>query len=225
MKWLAILLAFIAAGVVIFKLNFPTYSYRYRLQVSLALDEKVYTGSSVIEVAWECGPKIAGLGRCAAYLGGQAAVIDLGSRGVVVATLRTGENILPIPDGAIDAVWLCANAFGNRSTDAELPALPRLTGRRGLSPSNFPRLVWFPNPADVNSARKVTAQNVASILDPTAHFTEAFVEITRDPIAVDIPNKLPWFSELRRQQKGGKGLLSRSGQFQLVYNMFVGENS
>jgi hypothetical protein len=224
MKWLAILAAIIAAAVVIFKMNFSTYTYRYRLQLSLAIDGKVHTGSSVIEVVWECGPKIAGLGRCAPSLGGQAAVIDLGSRGVVVATLRSGENISPAPEGAIDAVWLCAKAFGNQSTNEELPALPRLSGRRNLSPSNFPRLVWFSNPADMKSAKKITFEN-ARVIDPTAHFTEAFVEITRDPIVVDIAKTLPWFPELRRQQKEGRGPLSMSGQFQLVYNMFAGENS
>jgi len=225
MKWLGMLLALVVAAVVIFKSNFPTYSYRYRLQISLSIDEKVYTGSSVIEVTWECGPKITGLGQCAPSLGGQAAVIDLGSRGVVVATLRSGETISPTPDGAIDAVWLCGNAFGNHGINEELPALPRLKGRRDLSPSNLPRLVWFANPADMKSAQKITALNLASVLDPTARFTEGFVEITRDPIVVDIANKLPWFPELRRQQKEGRGILSRPGQFQLVYNMFVGENS
>jgi hypothetical protein len=225
MKWLGILLAIVVAVVVIFKVNYPTYSYRYRLQISLSIDGQVYTGSSVIEVVWECGPKITGLGRCAPSLGGEAALIDLGSRGVVIATLRSGENISPIPDGAVDAVWLCANAFGNKSTNEELPALSHLTGRRDLSPSNLPRLVWFVNPTDMKSAQKITVLNVANVLDPTARFTEAVVEITSDPIVVDISNKLPWFSELRRLQKEGKGLLSHSGQFQLVYNMFVGENS
>ncbi|MEH2565162.1 hypothetical protein [Bradyrhizobium sp. AZCC 2289] len=225
MKWLGVLLAVAVAVIVIYKVNYPSYSYRYRLQVSIAVDEKIYTGSSVIEVVWDCGPKIAGLGRCAPSLGGPATLIDLGAHGVIVATLRSGENISPTPDGAIDAVWLCASAFGYRSTNEELPALPHLTGRRNLSVSNLPRLVWFVNPADMKSAQKVTFLNVASVFDPTAHFTEAFVEITRDPIVVDIPNKLPWFSELRRLQKEGKGTLSKSGQFQLVYNMFVGENS
>jgi hypothetical protein len=225
MKWLGILLALIVAVVVIYKVNFPTYSYRYRLQVSLSVDDKVYTGSSVIDVVWECGPKITGLGRCAPSLGGQAALVDLGARGVVVATLRTGENISPIPDGAVDAVWLCANAFGIRSNNEDLPALPNLTGRRDLSPSNLPRLVWFSNPADMESARKITVQNVASIVDPAVRFNEAFVEITRDPVVIDIPQKLPWFSGLKRLQTNGNGILSKSGQFQLIYNMFVGENS
>ena len=61
MKWLAITGAIIAVAVVIFKVNHPTYSYRYRLQLSLAVDGKVHTGSSVIEVTWERGPKIAEL--------------------------------------------------------------------------------------------------------------------------------------------------------------------
>lgn len=225
MRWLGILFAIVLVGYTAFKPTFPSDSYRYRLQLSLSIDGKIYTGSSVIEVTWECGPRITGLGQCAPSLGGQAAVIDLGSRGIVVATLRTGESISPVPDGAVDAVWLCANAFGNHSTTKELPALRHLTGRRDLSPSNLPRLVWFANPADMKSAQKITVLNVASVLDPTARFTETFVEITKDPIVVDIAKKLPWYSELKRLQMEGRGPLSKTGQFQLVYNMFVGENS
>jgi hypothetical protein len=222
MKWLAILGAIVAVVVVIYKVNFPTYSYRYRLQLSLAVDGKVHTGSSVIEIVWGCGPKVAGLGRCAPSLGGQAAVIDLGSRGVVVAALRNGE--VPPSDGAIDAVWFCAEAFGNKSTNDELPALPGLKGRRDLSPDNFPRLIWFPNRADPKSVKKITVGDVANSLDPTARFTEAFCEITKDPIVVNIAAKLPWYPALEREQKG-KGIASTRGKFQLVYNMFVGENS
>jgi hypothetical protein len=84
--------------------------------------------------------------------------------------------------------------------------------------------VWFSKPDDPGTATKVTVQNIASIIDPTARITEAYVEITNDPIVIDIPSKLPWFAELLRRQKG-KGILSKAGQFQLVHNMFVGENS
>jgi hypothetical protein len=224
MKWLAALLAVVIAVYAVYRLNFPSYSYRYRLEISLSLEERVYTGSSVIEVRWSCGPKVAGLGQCASGLGGQATVIDLGPRGVVVATLYTGENVFPVPDGAVDATWLCANAFGNRSTTDDLPKLPLLKGRRGLSEKNLPRLVWFSNSADPKSARKVTLQNVASIVDPTARFTEAFVEITSDPIVVDIARKLPWYPTLLEAQKG-KGILSEPGKFQIIYKMFVGEGT
>jgi hypothetical protein len=226
MKWLAVFVALIAVVYAAFKINFPTYTYRYRLQVALSIDEKVHTGSSVIEVVWKCGPKISGLGRCASTLRGQAAVIDIGSRGVIVAALRSGYNVLPTPaDRAVDAVALCANAFGNGSTNEELPLLPRLTGRRALAESNFPRLIWFSNPADPTTATKVTPQDIGKIVDPSAHFTEAFVEIAKDPIVVDIQKALPWFAAVQREQKSGKLILSEPGQLNLIYNLFVGEDS
>lgn len=226
LKWLlGIFVGVILIAVIAYTSSHSNYSYRYRLGLTISIDNTNYVGSSVIEVKWECGPRVADSGRCGPSLGGQAALVDLGSRGVVVATLRTGENITPVPDGAVDAVWLCANAFGNHSTNEELPGLERLQGRRDLSPSNFPRLVWFANPADVKSAQKITVENMAQALGPGARFTEAFVEITRDPIVIDIESKLPWLPELRRLQREGKLPSVKTGQFKLVYNMFVGENS
>jgi len=65
-------------------------------------------------------------------------------------------------------------------------------------------------------------QNVGIILDPTAHFTEAFVEITGAPSVVDIANKLPWLPAMQREQMKS-GILSMPGQFQLTYRMFVGD--
>ena len=129
-----------------------------------------------------------------------------------------------MPDGTVDAVFLCANAFGNRSTYEELPTLPRLKGRRELSPDNFPRLLWFSNRDDPKSVKKITVRDVANSLDPAARFTEAFCEITNDPIVVNIADKLPWYPALERAQKG-RGITSFPSKFQLVYNMFVGERS
>jgi len=219
----AVLALVIVALVVAYKMTFPTYSYRYRLQLTLEMDGKAYPGSSVIEVNWRCGLKIADSG-CAAGLDGQATVIDLGSRGALVATLHTGEQNTAAPQRGTDAVFLCSNAFGNHSTHEELPALANLTGRRNLSAANFPYLVWFSNPLDSKSARKVTSESLSSTIDPTARFSEASVEITRDPIVIDIASKLPWFPALLREQRG-KAITTWPGRFQLVYNMFVGEDS
>jgi hypothetical protein len=228
MKWfvgsIAVFTAVFITVFAVYKSFFQTYPYRYRLQISLSVGEKVATGSSVIEVTLSCGPKVAGLAQCAPSLAGQAPVIDLGSRGVVVATLHTGDIIFPVPDGAVDAISLCARAFGNQSTYEDMAKLPHLFGRRDLSPDNFPRLVWFSSPADPKSARKVTIENIANIIDPSARVTEAFVEITRDPIVVDIAKKLPWYPALLEAQKG-KGISSVPGKFQLTYNMFVGEDT
>jgi hypothetical protein len=220
MKRLGVFAAVIAVAVVTYKMAFPSYSYRYRLQLTLEIEGKPYTGSSVIEVSWSCGPKIADSG-CAATLGGQATMIDLGSRGVLVATLYSGGSGTPT---GTDAVFLCAIAFGNGSTHQELPTLSRLSGRRDLSPKDFPHLIWFPDRADRKSATRITLENLSSTIDPTAHFTAGSVEITRDWIVIDVADKLPWYPDLRREQKG-KGITTWPGQLNLVHNMFVGEDS
>ena len=206
MKWAGVtFLIVIAVAVVAYKMAFPNYTYRYQLKLALEIDGQAYTGSSVIEVNWGCGLKIADSG-CAADLSGQANLIDLGPRGVLVATLHSGERVSPTSERGTDAIFLCANAFGNRSTHEELPALARLSGRRDLSPTNFPYLVWLPSPADPKSARKVTLENISSTIDPTAHFIEGFVEITQKPIVTDIGKELPWLPTLLREQEI-KGLL------------------
>jgi hypothetical protein len=223
-KWLAGVAAVAVAVIVIHQMAFPTYSYRYRLQIAVSIDGKIHSGSSVIEVNWGCVPfKIADSGRCGSYLRGQAALVDLGSsHGVLVAVLRTGEQYTPAAKAGTDATFLAAKAFGNGSTDNELPALSHLTGRRDLVPPIFPYLVWFPNPADPKSARQIIPDNISTI-DPTARFTEAFVEITRDSPAIDIAKKLPWLPDLLREQKG-KLISGIPNQFHLVYNMLVGDD-
>src|SRR6476620_11648134 len=67
-------------------------------------------------------------------------------------------------------------------------------------------LIWFANPADPNSAKLVTVDDIANVLGH-ATSVEASVEITKDPIFLNIADKLPWFTTLERQQKS-KGMLS-----------------
>jgi hypothetical protein len=225
MKWaLAILAILIAIGAVAYKLTFSTYSYRYRLTIAVKVDGQVHTGSSVIQVTWECGPRVADTGGCGSTLGGQATVVDLGARGLLAATLRTGEHVLPVPEGAVDATFLCAKAFGNGSSLKELPALVRLTGRRDLSPDNFPRLVWFPDPDNPKSAMKVTPATIPTVVGGDARIESAFVEITRDQAVVDIARKLRWYPALAKDQKENPPLVMPT-QFYLYYRMFVGEDS
>jgi hypothetical protein len=186
-------LALMVAAVVVFKLSFATYSYRYRLQFSLSIDGQVHTGSSVVEVAWECGPKITGLGQCGASLRGQAAAIDLGPRGVVIAALVNGENDVSARDGATNAIWLCADAFGGIKSNADLPKLRKLSGKRDLIAPNLPRFIWFKNPDDPTTATKLLAQDVPAAFGGATRFAGASVAITGDPIVIDINRKFPWF--------------------------------
>ncbi len=221
---IAVCLAAVIGGAVAWcQINYPTYTYRYRLTLALEVDGKLHTGSSVIEISWVGQPYIPGAGSFVPRVRGQAAFIDFGSRGVVVAALVTGETSQDVPDGSKSAVWIAARAFGNESTQAELAELPRLTGRRQLMPDNMPRLIWFPDAADPKTARRFAPQNLRELFDPSGRL-DAYIEITRDPIIIDIDKKLPWFNMLSGASPNFGVIYLPSG-FALSREMFIGDSS
>jgi hypothetical protein len=202
---------------------FPTYAYRYRLTLAIEVDGQVHTGSSVIEIRWIGQPNIGPGGSSVPRVYGQAVLIDLGTRGVVVATLNNGESYGPASDGAKNALWLAAQAFGNRSTAEEMPALPHLRGRRELTPDNMPRLVWFPDIAVPQSARKFTAAEIPTLFGNNSHLVSAYVEITSNPLVIDIDKTLPWIDTFTNATPGG--VLPIEDRFGLAKEMFIGESS
>jgi hypothetical protein len=201
---------------------YPVYSYRYRLTVAIQTDAELHTGSSVIEVQWVSQPKFGQAPPFYPYIHGQGVFVDLGTRGAIVATLITGDTSVFTPGGAVDATYLAARAFGNNSSTDNIPQLPSLKGRRDLAPDNMPRLLWFPKVANLDSVRIARAEDIPSLFGPNAPLVAAYVEITRDPIVIDIDKKLPWYNQLVGRQKG-RLTISYPGQLQLMYNMFVSE--
>lgn len=219
--WLAVAFL-IAAAVVAFKLTFATYSYRYRLDISLSVDGEPHTGSGVIEVIFRCGPPISGFGRCAHSVQGQAPVIDLGSRGVIVAALYTGDTVHSAPDNAIDAVWLGAYAFGNRCADEELSKLSTLRGKRSITGGSLPRLIWFSDRSSPASATRITNENASQVLGSLVAFSDISVEITADPIHISIDKALSWIPSLERKERSGLNI-TEFGKPYLLAKMFVGD--
>lgn len=199
---------------------YSTYSYRYRLTVSIGLDGEFHTGSTVIEVSWVGQPEI--FGRFESRVKGQAAYIDIGRRGVVLAVLSAPDanehGIIKWPYG-VSARFLGARAFGNGSTHAELPALPALRGRRELASDNMPALIWFSDISDPKTARRIKWSELQSTLGADTKVT-ANVEITRDPIIIDLDHKLPWYANLAKRQKE-HGVVSRPGQFALTSTTLI----
>jgi hypothetical protein len=219
-------LALVGGAVVWGKLSHPTYSYRYRLTITLEVDGKINSGSSVIEVTWKGGPEIGDVGPYHPSVRGQATFIDLGSRGSVIAVLTAQQTIegpgytVRWPDG-VDTIFLAARAFGNASTNKELSELPRLKGERKLVPDNMPRLIWFPKLDDPMTARKLLVKDIPAVLDPTARLVDAYVEITHDPILITIDKRLPWYDVLKRPL--GEGVIQIGYGFALTKSMFVGD--
>lgn len=199
-----------------FQISFPSYTDRFRLAMSFNIDGQEYSGSSVIEILW-AGQLNMGQGPYSAFTRGQAVFIDLGARGAIVAALMTGASA----DGDLysgNVSGLPFKAFSTREHQVTVPELPKLSGRRNLSPDNMPRLIWFPNVADEKSARVFLVKDIPVLFGPTARLDTATIEFTSDPIVIDIDQKLPWYRDLAERQK--KHLLTGGPGFELWSNMF-----
>src|SRR5262249_47568781 len=140
------------------------------------------------------------------------------------ATLINGEDYGPARDGALGALWLAAEAFGNSSTNDELPNLPKLRGKRDLALNKLPRFLWFSDQNDLQTATKVYAQSLSDVLGASARFVDASVEITGDPVIVDIGDKLPWLKRLDQNHQRWNPIYLPNG-LSINRNLFIGDAS
>ena len=214
------IVAMIAAGVGLYKFNYPTYTHRYHLTIKIEIDGKVHTGSRVIEVRWIAQPKIGDSSPYISSVRGQAPIVDLGARGALVAALHSGDGF----DRQISADILAIRAFGLTSGFEAYQRVTQETGRRDLAPDNRPLLIWFRDASDPKAAYPSTFGRIPDLFGAPARLVAAYVEITRDPVVVDIGRKLPWYPKWAAEQRS-RPITGMPGQFQLIYSMFVGDDT
>jgi len=82
----------------------------------------------------------------------------------------------------------------------------------------MPAFYWFSNPADLDGAKEIKPANFASVIGGAARLVSAQVEITRDPVVIDIDKKLPAYGTLtaapdKGYHKTPSGLILGEGQF------------
>ncbi|WP_375787738.1 hypothetical protein ACE10Z_09790 [Bradyrhizobium sp. Pha-3] len=216
-------LMMLVAAFAIYKFFYPTYTYRYRLTVNIEADGKLHSGSSVIEVIWYAHllPELVSFSP---ELRGQAALVDLGERGVVVATLTADDWGWHNSNAGWGAFWLVPRAFGVRDSNGGLSKLANLRGKRELVLDNLPRLLWFSNPRDPTTAKTILVDDIASVFGSSAKFAGASVEITSDPLAINIRESLPWIRSLENKP-AGEDRIYLPNKLSIGRYMFIGDAS
>jgi hypothetical protein len=233
-KLVIIVLILIAIPVVWYQWNFPSVSYRYRLTVAVEVGGQVHSGSSVIAVHYSFNPKWVppSWGVYNQYDSGQAVLIDLGARGVLVAALvgvldKTGQ----IYDRCtIDARYLVGRAYEPSATrrpcavgypvtlDNER-AISRMRSPVDLTSDNLPAFIWFSDNTDFTTAKMVKPNEFASVIGDAARLVSAQIEITSDPVVVDIDKRLPLYKTLPQPPRGGPAPLPNG--LALHWAMFI----
>lgn len=214
-----ILLSVFAVLYLGYKAIYPDYRYRYRLEVKVSLEDRAYIGSSVIEVTWRGGPRVFAGWRYGAqgYLSGHAPVVDLGDRGVIVASLGGREY-------SRSALFICAKAFGNASSDEELSKLRSLSGSRELAPDNWPSLLWFPTSAGPSGVIELDRKTFPQLSISTGGRLSLYCEPTDEPISHDIQQLLPWFRAWQESFRRQRMVTAKPNEVSLSPYMLIGDS-
>lgn len=202
-KAVAVLVLVLAgAAVVVLAPNGPfrSYSHRYRLTISVAVDGEPRSGSSVIEVVWRKSPALSSV-PWTSELVGEAALVDLGKHGLLAATLY-GPYGLRADFLALHAFAL----FGKQPAtfapdDNGLRALSLVRDRARLTPDQLPSFVWFSDPTDAETAVPVKGEDFGLVISPDVRLIGASVQITSDPITTGVAQRLPWLRELEARER------------------------
>jgi hypothetical protein len=191
MRFLYILVA-IAAVVGLYKLKYPTYTYRYRMTVEIDAGGEVRSHSSVIEVTVTRVPQITTeVGPFERSAQGQAVLIELPAGKNIVALLASGA----VGEGRGFPLDVIPRVFKVKNVED----LPKLRGRRELAPDQMPTLVTVTDPADAKTAQVVKLSSIDRLLG--AHLRSISVEMTTDPVpAPDIELHLPFLVQERGQR-------------------------
>ncbi len=192
-------------------LQVPAYS-------GVESDGRVHSGSSVIEVDYQFWRKalrgLVGGSSGHGSVTGQAVVIDLGARGALVAALGG----LPGDYCVVSALSLVGRAYEpavrRRRCVSGYPlsyenerALANESGSVELTRDNLPAFIWFADKAD-STWRQVEPSDFPTVIGDATRLVSAQIEITHEPVVIDIDKKLPAYTELRAKSDSWRQFVS-----------------
>lgn len=167
--------------------------YRYKLTAQVETPEGLKSGSSVIEVQWKLPPKIMGTqGSGSFQMTGQAVTVDL----------PRGQTLYVLLRSDWDGEWASRSPYGpHRSLPAGIRdrrAYPVERTRRtfGRDVSNYPLFVRFRDDRDPHTVEEVDPDNLAASFGRGVRLSALTVQLTDEPVVLDIRKRLPWLDDL-----------------------------
>lgn len=180
----------------------PTTEKRYRLEISVEIDGKEYTGSAVQQLTatgWPRAFKFVAHGRAHYEVYGEAVAIDLGDHGTLYALLRYP----PPPDRPTElhlakryytafVPTVCGLRVKNSNYTAFIWRIRLMQGECEVPVEELPMLVRFANEPELDSVEQVDPENLAATYGPSAKFLGAKISFTNERLSTDIEKRLPW---------------------------------
>lgn len=200
---LTILLGLLAALYGLYLYKFPTYTYRYKVIVDVDVDGKTISGSAVREVRrWE--QVFVFSNPFWGSVEGEAVVVDLGSRGLLFATMYLDRSYTN------DAMMTPERVFGHskeitskikrvRGVDSTPELWRQLNEFRGcaeMQANEWPLLVRFQDLEEPSSVVRVDRDELESAFGPDVTIRRISICVVDEPITQKIEEVLPWLRTL-----------------------------
>jgi hypothetical protein len=188
-----ILIGFVAimAALVYYWFVYSVYSYRYRLIIEVETPDGLKTGSSVIEArARTQSPGLSGR-SVVPSVRGDAVFVDLGDGKNVVGLLASGRNGSRV-DAPITMPMEAFKARNCRESMCSWRKMLSMSGRRDLTPGQFPTIVTLGDVNGPETARVIEPGEFESVFGAGYRFKRAWIEMTDDGVTRGIKERLPW---------------------------------
>jgi hypothetical protein len=168
------------------------YRFRYRLTVRVNVDGETVAGESVRELAWhERNRSLAGMDRSHFLTRGEAVVVDLASRGLLIATLQKWREG---PDRYIDPnLWTPAATLERRFGPDRASWARNMGVPVKVMPEDMPVMVTFTDPQSPATVGVVDPMDLSKSFGREVSLQSVVVEITRAGVTRGpILRALPW---------------------------------
>lgn len=176
----------LAAGL--WKQEFPSASWRYKITIEIETPEGIKTGSVVRETRASTDVRVGDVGGGSAGTIGEAVVVDLGKRQYLVGLLPEGDDL---------SLAMGGPPPGTREGMAYYSHLKE--GKASLMMKGvLPHFVTFKNPDDPMTVENVDGQDLAKTFGDGVTLKDVTIEITDAPMTWGPLNTyLPWLEGLK----------------------------
>jgi hypothetical protein len=196
-----VLAVMLAVGLLWALWRWPTYTFRYRLTISVETPDGLRAGSSVIEVKKSYGLQLNGGGDVIhTEVQGEGVFVDLGRGQHLVVTLtdRSPSRTWGRKTGPRDAGHLAELAFEIRYDMDKIAgdlAAAYKAGPAELDSARLPLTVRFRDLMDPVTVEEVDPANLAASFGEGFRMLPATVELRVENLNATLDRRLPWLSQ------------------------------
>jgi hypothetical protein len=223
---------FAVAAALVLLVLFHWFSHSYRMTVEVEDDGKIVTGSGIVHVSFQSNGPLSGLMQENYHMTfkGHSPLVDLGSKGVLLAALAPIDfpaNYQPKPmlAGYIALVAYFGKGWSSGPENDAITNMFRIRfqrGKRVLVETDYPGLIWMPDPNNPKTAQPVMPSEIPVIIGPGVRLHSISVEIASDRNNNELFEKLSWLTAMQKYENE-HGIRGNENRFEVHAAQLLGD--